>query len=140
MSSIIKGLEKRAKGVYRERIEGCTCDYTKETGWIHGDYTGPGVMWAWVVSRRRALLGAGIARTRTAARAAARAVVMERETRGLDGTGPWGEDLVGGGRASYRRVDYGVTWMVFRHDLDGAPPVGTAPTLAKARKAAREAT
>jgi hypothetical protein len=76
MSSSTKGLEKRAPGVYRERIEGWTCDYTKSTGWSHGDYTGPGVMWSYVVSRRGALLGEGIARKLKAARAAARAVVM----------------------------------------------------------------
>jgi hypothetical protein len=131
MSSSTKGLKGNAQAGYREHIEGWTCDYTKETGWSHGDYTGPGVMWSYVVSRRGALLGAGIARTRTAARAAARAVVMERETRGLEVT--WTGALRGNG-AFFVFAEGRWGWR-----LDDGGRWGSAPTLAEARKAAREA-
>jgi hypothetical protein len=133
MSSSTKGLKGNAQAGYRESIEGWTCDYTKETGWSHGDYTGPGVMWSWVVSRRGALLGEGIARKLKGARAAARAVVMERETRGMDRG--WPAQFMAEKLARFLWDPVAESWEWVLPNTSG-----TAPTLAEARKAAREAT
>jgi hypothetical protein len=138
MSSSTKGLKGNAKAGYREHIEGWTCDYARETGWCHSDLTVPLVTWGWVAWRGTSLLGEGVARTRRAARAAARAVVMERETRGL-GKGPEQYYEPGDEGAGYTWNPELSLW-VWAQGLFFELQEGTAPTLADARKAAREAT
>lgn len=136
-----KGLERQGRG-YREHIEGWTCEYTRER-FDAGDLLTPKHMWLWVSWRGVTFLGQGWGRTLGAARAAARAVVMERETRGLEQR-RLGSMLIESwrcGRMRFRQsVEHGWRWWI--QDGDGEPAVdwGHAPTLAKARKAAREVT
>lgn len=90
-----KGLERK-NGVYREHIEGWTCEY-----YHHG-----GRSWDWAVWRsgRKAIAGGTCF-----------------------------------GRMRFRQsVEHGWRWWI--QDGDGEPAVdwGHAPTLAEARKAARE--
>jgi hypothetical protein len=121
--SSIKGL-KRRHGAYYHRIEGWTCSYAR--------YHSGGFSYT-VDGSRGAQIGSGWAFSLTAARAAARAVVMERETRGLErvNAGHYRSKLalfVSRGRRWYWQTleKQGYRW-------------GTAPTLAGARKAAKEA-
>jgi len=129
-----KGLTKQGKGSYTETIEGWTCDYsTQLRGGAHWKVyrSKPGknnIAHGWTFGRGS--LGA--------ARAAARAVVMEREARGLEvDTARTQHDqlVLWDDWATYYQHDTHWTW-----EIDGRPsPWGTAPTLAEARKAAREA-
>jgi hypothetical protein len=137
-------VKRCTNSTYYEVVEGWTCQYERATGWDHGDFTGPATVWTWWAYRGSSLLGEGVARTLRAARAAARAVVMEREARGLTMADGWGLAVLhekDRERLAFQYVEdpdgNGWGWAVLvggyvRHE-------GTAPTLAEARKAAREA-
>jgi hypothetical protein len=135
MSSSTKGLKRRGNdGRWRETIEGWTVDYRRS-------YTWDGLGWEAHIDGKRSRLSKVYASTLRAARAAARAVVMERETRGLTPKSPeglfadkWFDDSI---KAEFDcSTIHGWDW-----DIDfGDGGSGTAHTLAEARKAAREAT
>jgi hypothetical protein len=125
MSSSTKGLKKRVVG-YRESIEGWKCVYSGPFGSVG--------WWGWAAGKARSKgLGHGTARTLLAARAAARAVVMERETRGMDRG--WPAQFMAEGLARFLWDPVAESWEWVLPNTSGS-----APTLAEARKAAREAT
>jgi hypothetical protein len=131
MSSSTKGLTKSGDG-YGEYVEGWECCYMPGRP---GSVLQPSGFWHVKIYRSRGCLyqlGQARGRTLRAARAAARAVVMERETRGLVpfGSRGWEDDS-----CWFSLKPRGWHWV--RRDLGGD---GVSPTLAEARKAAREAT